>query len=351
MKLLLYPLMYIYEIVVRFRNFLFDKGIMKSSEFDFPVIVVGNLRVGGTGKTPHVDYLIQLLSKEFNVGSLSRGYGRKTSGFREVNLLNKSYETGDESLQLKLKYPDIPVFVGENRVEAITQILFEHSELHCLILDDAFQHRALKAGVTILLSEYKKLFLDDKLLPLGRLREPIEGANRADIIIITKCPKYLRSIDQQAVIERINPRADIPVFFSFFKNGRLYPLAGHENVAYPSLVEEVLLVCGIANPKPLIDHLDENYEEISTLLFKDHHVYTKNDLHKIMQKFNSISCKNKIIITTEKDATRFKDVGDVPGWSKLPIYVSPIEVEFIGDDGKYFNEKIKNYVRENTGNE
>jgi tetraacyldisaccharide 4'-kinase len=340
--------MWLYTGVVMFRNFLFDKKILRSSEFDLPLIVVGNLRVGGTGKTPHVDYLIRILKQEFKVATLSRGYGRKTHGFREVTIQNKSHESGDESLQIKYKYPQIPVFVGENRVEAITQLLYDHEEIQCVVLDDAFQHRALKAGFNIVLSEYAKLYVDDKMLPLGRLREPIKGIERADCIIVTKCPDYFREIDKNLTIKKLNLTKEIPVFFSSIKNGRLYPLSGHENVVHPYLVEEVLLVCGIANPTPLISYLEENYESVETLIFKDHHRFNSADIQKIMHKFKAIACKNKIIITTEKDAIRLKDLDSTPGWEKMPIYVLPIEVEFRGNDGEMFNELIKKYVRKNN---
>lgn len=340
--------MWIYTAVIKIRNFLFDKRIIKSTEFDLPVIVVGNLRVGGTGKTPHIDYLIRLFKDNSQIASLSRGYGRKTTGFREVEINDKSFEVGDEPLQLKIKYPEVPVFVGENRVEAIKKIMSLKNDIQAIFLDDAFQHRSLKAGLNIVLTEHAKLFSEDKLLPVGRLREPIKGIERADCIIVTKCPRYFRDIDKQQIINKLNLTKQIPIFFSFFKNGRLYPLLGHENVTHPNLVEEVLLVCGIGNPTPLITYLEDNYEGVNTLIFKDHHRYTKTDMQKIVHKYNSIACKNKIIITTEKDATRLKDLDPIPGWNKMPIYVLPIVVEFKGEDGENFNELIKNYVRKNN---
>ena len=348
MQYFLYPLMWVYSIIIRLRNFLFDKKILRSTAFQIPTIVVGNLRVGGTGKTPHVDYLLQLLRSEFMVSSLSRGYGRKTKGFREVSVDDKSYESGDEPLQLKIKHPEIPVFVGEKRVDAIRKICRQKPEIKAIVLDDAFQHRSLKAGFNIVLTEHSKLFSEDKLLPVGRLREPVKGIERADCVIVTKCPRYFRDIDTDIVIKKLNLPKALPVFFSYVKNGRLYPLIGHENVPHPNLVEEVLLVCGIANPYPLIQFLEENYEEVNTLIFRDHHNYTTADMLKIMQRFQSIACKNKIIITTEKDAIRLKDLDPVKAWNKMPIYVLPIEVSFKGDYGEKFNELILDYVRKNS---
>lgn len=348
MQYFLYPLMWVYSIIIRLRNFFYDKNILHSTEFDLPLIIVGNLRVGGTGKTPHVDYLLRLLFNSNKVSSLSRGYGRKTKGFREVLVNDKSSDTGDESLQLKIKYPNVPIFVGEKRVDAVRNIISSHPEIDVIVLDDAFQHRALKAGFNIVLTEHSKLFSEDKLMPIGRLREHVKGAERADCVIVTKCPYYFRDIDRDLIIKRLKLQKKVPVFFSYVKNGRLYPLHGHENVPHPNLVEEVLLVCGIANPTPLINYLDENYEEVNTMTFKDHHDFTTADMQKIMQRYNSIACKNKIIITTEKDAIRLKDLEPVKGWNKMPIYVLPIEVAFKGEDGEKFNELILNYVRKNS---
>ena len=337
LRYLTFPFSLLYNFITFLRNKCYDFKIFKAHTFkDLKIIAVGNLSVGGTGKTPHIEFLIKLLNTEFNgkIATLSRGYGRQTKGFRLVSSQNTSEEVGDEALQIKTKFPNTIVAVGEKRAVAIPQILAQHPDYQLVLLDDAFQHRAIRADSQILLTDYRRLFTRDFVLPMGNLRESRKGYQRADIIIVTKCPLGLKAAEKQQIIQEIRPLPQQKVFFSHLKYGSLYPLLSDFNL--PKLNDNwsksttVLLVCGIARPQYLVDYLAEKkgVKSLEKLLFRDHHAFKLGDLDLIQQKFEAIKTDNKIIITTEKDAMRLLLHRKYLLQKALPIYCLPIQVFF-----------------------
>ena len=334
-------------LITKIRNQLFDKGIFKSSEFDLPIINVGNLAVGGSGKTPHVEYLINLLKHEFKVATLSRGYGRNTRGFREVNINDKASESGDEPLQIKKHFPDINVFVGEKRVEAVSQLLFKQPDIDVILLDDAYQHRAIKAGLNILLTDFSKIFTDDKIMPAGRLREHPQGANRADLVIVTKCSLDLDYNIQISIHNKISKFTNAPVLFSGIKyHHEIIPL--FTNRININTKMNIVLVSGIAKSLGFEDYVKETFQpnNFEHFNFRDHYHFKANDLTRIEEKFNTFA-DPKIILCTDKDAVRLMEVAKGSEFEKLPVYRLPIEVDFLGNDKKIFDKKITDYVRQN----
>ncbi len=340
------------EFITKVRNYLFDRGIFKSSEFDLPIIGVGNLAVGGSGKTPHIEYLSRLLKDEFKVATLSRGYGRKSRGFLEVKQDSPASQTGDEPLQIKQHFPDIKVFVDEKRVEGVSRLLFNYPDIQVVLLDDVFQHRAIKPGMNILLTDYEKIFTRDKVMPMGRLREHPKGAKRADIIVVTKCLFDLPEEEKKALQNEIAEFSDAEVFFSGIKYSEVL-----ENVFKPGEnsgwqdARNIILVSGIAKSKPLEEFIrtkmkPENFEHFN---FRDHYHYKVSDLKAIEEKFNTFA-DPKIIISTDKDAVRLIEVARGTSFEKLPLYRQSIHVEFLGNDKERFNKKILDYVRQNKAN-
>jgi tetraacyldisaccharide 4'-kinase len=337
--------------ITKIRNNLYDRGIFKSSAFDFPIINVGNLAVGGSGKTPHVEYLIQLLKDEFKVATLSRGYGRNTRGYREVQLNDRASESGDEPLQIKQHFPDIRVFVNESRVEGVTKLLFDVPETDVILLDDAFQHRAIKPGLNILLTDYARIFTDDKMMPAGRLREHPRGAARADMVVITKCPLDLEESEKEQIRQKVAAYTPAPVFFSGVKyHDYLVPV--FDNVGNNSPEHNnIVLISGIARSQGLEDYVKLKFQpqEFEHFNFRDHYHFRPSDLKRIAEKFNTF-VPPKIMICTDKDAVRLKEVAQGSDFAKLPLYRLPIEVQFLGNDSKEFDKKIKDYVRQNKAN-
>jgi len=333
--------------ITKIRNQLFDKGYFKSSEFDLPIINVGNLAVGGSGKTPHVEYLIRLLQDEFKVATLSRGYGRNTRGFREVNVNDKASESGDEPLQIKKHFPNINVFVGEKRVEAVSQLLFEHPEIEVILLDDAYQHRAIKAGFNILLTDYSKIFTDDKIMPAGRLREHPRGAKRANLVIVTKCPLKLKDNEKASLQNKISQYTSADVLFSGIKyQNELIPVFSQKAEINKEM--NIVLISGIAKSLGFEDYVKTKYQPKSFehFNFRDHYHFKESDLHRIEEKFNTFA-DPKIILCTDKDAVRLSEVAQGGSFEKLPVFRLPIEVAFLEEDNKVFDRKITDYVRQN----
>lgn len=345
-RIVLWPIAWIYGLGVRLRNFLFKVNILKSEEFDIPVISIGNLTTGGTGKTPQVEYLIRLLKDEFKVAVLSRGYGRTTKGYKEVRVDSKANRTGDEPLQYKRKFPEITVAVCEKRIRGIDRLIFEnHPEL--ILLDDAFQHRFVHPSCNILLTEYNKPFFNDQLLPVGNLREPIIGKERADAIVVTKCPQDISGKERLAFIKKIDPQQHQPVFFSFIQYGELVAF-NQKKLPDPTIYKDlcILLVCGIADPSQLIKYLQFKFRAVKKMIFPDHHIFTVGDLKVMAQKFDNIAADNKIIITTEKDFMRLEHEPVL----HLPLYFLPMEVDFDKNDKYTFNQYILDHVRKNKAN-
>jgi tetraacyldisaccharide 4'-kinase len=348
----LLPLSWLYGIGVRFRNRLFELGILKQHSYDIPVISVGNITVGGSGKTPHVEYLIRLLQKDVKVAVLSRGYKRKTHGYILADENSTMKDIGDEPFQMKKKFSGINVAVDHKRVRGIENIIRDYDDTDVILLDDAFQHRYVKPGINILLVDYHRLIIYDKLLPAGRLREPLSGKNRADIVIITKCPKDLKPMEFRVLTKAMDLYPYQSLFFSTIEYDTLYPLFNKdgEQISKQQLKDKnVLLVSGIASPKQIIVDLKPYADSISSIAFADHHQFSPKDAEKINEAFAKLD-DNKIIITTEKDATRLEDIEGLNDDVRSHIYVLPIKVRFMLDQQNVFNDKIKDYVRKNSRN-
>jgi len=352
---LLFPVALLYGIVIFFRNLLYDLGILPVKEFETAVIVIGNLSVGGTGKSPMTEYLIRLLKEKYSLATLSRGYRRHTSGFIIADKDSTSFQIGDEPLQFKKKFPGIVVSVDENRKRGIKKLFKNFPELKIILLDDAFQHRKVKPGLILLLTDYSKMFYDDFLLPVGSLREWRAGKKRADVIVVTKCPDNLSPVEKRIIQKKINPEAHQHVFFSHIKYGEIKPFLNPFpreglNIQSPFPLGRggdglaVILLTGISNPKPLEEYLKNKIGNISPIHYPDHHEYTIVEISALAEKFNSISSQNKIIITTEKDAMRLDKHGLVEILNQLPVYYIPIEITFDEKEKEEFNKIITDYV-------
>lgn len=349
-RLLFYPIGLLYGLIALIRNKLYDWGLYKVTSFDFPVISVGNLSTGGTGKTPHVEYLIRLLSSDYKVATLSRGYKRKTKGFVIADSNSTSGDIGDEAVQICRKFNNVIVAVDEDRVHGIEEIKKQFPETDVVLLDDAFQHRSVKPGLSVLLTDYHRLYPENHILPVGNLREFKCGATRADNIIITKTPKPLSPITVRRIAGLVKPQPHQKLMFSYISSGSLLPVPGSDNAQIPEKISSALLFAGIENIYPLLDHLSKFISRLEHIHFSDHHSYTEKDLNSIRQRFDDLFAKEKIIITTEKDVARLA-YPNLPAQLKgLPIFYLPIEIKIHPEYRKDFNDQIRNYVRENTGN-
>ena len=350
----LIPLSWLYGIGVGFRNQLFNIGLLKQHDYDIPIISVGNITVGGAGKTPHVEYLIRLLKDKVKVAVLSRGYKRKTHGYVLANDSSTVTDIGDEPYQMKQKYQDVHIAVDKKRVDGIAHITgdAETNDTDVILLDDAFQHRYVKPGINILLVDYHRLIIYDKLLPAGRLREPQSGKNRADIVIITKCPKDLKPMEFRVLTKAMNLYPYQSLYFTTIEYESLIPLFAKEKSAIEKEAlkdKHVMLITGIASPKQIIIDLKPHVKEMTTLAFSDHHQFKSKDIMKINETFNAIKGE-KIIVTTEKDATRLEQLDGLSEEVKQNLYVLPIKVKFMINQEEEFNDKIIDYVRKNSRN-
>ena len=337
LRKILFPFSILYGFITSIRNFLFDKGILKSYSFNVPVIAVGNLSVGGTGKTPQIEYLIRLLSSKYKVATLSRGYKRKSEGFILADATSNAEILGDEPFQYYEKFDTIQVAVDADRKNGIEQLLSQNEKPEIILLDDAFQHRKVKAGFYILLTSYGDLYSDDFMLPTGNLRESRSGAQRANIIIVTKCPLTLSLDEQNKIKAKLKLTPNQELYFSFidydaaiYSEDKMMKVEAIRNV-------DTLLLAGIAKPTPFFEHLKSKDEECLT--FPDHHHFTENELVEIQNK-----SQNKIIITTEKDFVRLKD-----SILKEQLFYLPIRSSFISGS-ENFDKTILNYVESSTRN-
>ena len=346
LKIIFLPVSVLYGTVVGLRNFCYRIGLLRSSSFDIPVINVGNLSVGGTGKTPHIEYLIDLLKPYIDVATLSRGYGRRTEGFRMVEVNSTAEEVGDEPLQFKRKRPFLPVAVGENRSFAIPQLLQFHPEIRTILLDDAFQHLAVKPYLNILLTEYSHPFMRDFILPTGRLREWQSGYQRADIIVVTKCPDGMTvsAKEKWGLDIRLFPHQRL--YFSKFIYGTPYSLFNPNYQEALTLKTDVLLLCAIAKTDYLLGYLKTVVRSVRTLEFDDHRFFTNYDIAQAKREFDGMDSKQKVIITTEKDMVRLDPHYSFLTEHQLPVYVLPIEVGFLFDEGRGFDEDVKGTLLE-----
>ena len=345
MRFLLLPISLLYHIVLEIRHKLYDWHFLKSTRFEKPVICVGNLNLGGTGKTPHTEYLITLLRDHYRVATLSRGYGRKTKGFKMADSQSTYEDLGDEPLQYFRKFSNIQVAVDEDRVKGVKHLLWEQGG-EVILLDDAFQHRRIEAGLNILLTEYHHLYCDDFLFPAGTLRDVRSAAKRAQIIIVSKSPKNLSEEDKKSIINKLKPTEKQKVFFSYLEYNDLQPLNEKAKSISTENADSVMAFCGIANPMPFVEELKKHYKTIDFLQFADHHTYTKVDLTAILKRFECIEGKKKIIVTTEKDAARLTNSPYLCQFETAPLYDLPVSVRF--HEEEKFNETILNYVRQNN---
>ncbi len=348
LRWILFPFSLIYGFVVIIRNWCYDSGVFKSYKFNNPVISVGNLDVGGAGKSPMTEYLVRLLKDDYKIATLSRGYGRETKGLLIATATTTTTQTGDEPAQFKHKFPEITVAVCEKRVEGIKRLLSDHD---VILLDDAYQHRAVEPGLSILLFDHNRLNGPHLLLPAGNMREPFSGRWRAQIIIVTKCPPALTVNEQAALAQKIEPLPYQHLFFTAIAYQQLQDLEGRPADTVIDKDTTVFLLTGIANAQPLVQYLKGHTSLIIHHNYPDHHTFTLKNITKLAAEFNDCPSPKKIIITTEKDAQRLEGswfkAGAIAGGS-LPVFVAPIRVEFLNGGGEQFNQLVIEYVREHT---
>lgn len=346
----LLPMSWLYGLGVRFRNKLFDLGVLKSKSFSVPIISVGNITVGGTGKTPHVEYLIELMKDDAQLAVLSRGYKRQTKGYLLADENSTVADIGDEPYQMKQKYPSVYVAVAEKRCEGIERLTTDEQTKNTdvILLDDAYQHRYVKPGINILLVDYHRLIVYDKMLPAGRLREPVSGKNRADIVIVTKCPPTLNPIDYRVVSKALDLYAYQSLLFSSLDYGELKPFMGGESRPLSDISDhDVLLLTGIASPQQMENDLSTYDARFTPMTFPDHHDFSEDDVTAINGQFAALPSP-KLIITTEKDATRLRYANGLSEEVKSHLYVLPVRIKFLLNHETTFNNKILSYVRKNS---
>lgn len=346
-KFLLFPFSGLYGLILMVRHTLYDLGILRSKAFDIPVLVVGNLIVGGAGKSPIVMYLAQMLVRKYKLAMLSRGYGRNTRGFRLVHENSQVKEVGDEPLQFKCRFHQVTVAVCEDRVEGIQQLYGDHD---VILLDDGFQHRALRAGFNILLFDYPRLSEDKFLLPVGNYRDLFNRRKNADIVIISKCPEDIAEECRLKVEQSLNLPPDIPVYFSFLTYGAPVALYLHEQDPLMLFNQglDVLLISGIANPKPLQEYLQPRVASLKIVTYPDHHLFSLQDVTGFLAKFDAMQSRSKCIFTTEKDAMRLKDEAFVSLLGGYPVYYIPIEAHFLQPDEQLFEQAVWEYCSKNS---
>jgi len=352
-SILLAPLAWLYRVVIWIRNTLYDNGILISEGFKMPVISVGNITVGGTGKTPHVEYLAQLLLEEdLRIATLSRGYKRKTRDFRIASSDSTVREMGDEPMQVKKRFPEVTVAVDRKRVNGIRNLMKLAPPMEVILLDDAYQHRSLKPGFSILLIDYNRPIDRDQLLPAGRLREPAVNRNRAHIILVTRSPERIKPIELREYVNRLEPSIGQHIYFTTMRYGDLLPVYPDIPVKEVSWCKEhikaVLILSGIANPRHLRQYARSINTNIIEISFPDHHHYTQKNLNQISQRFHKLRENNTpvLVLTTEKDAIRLRE--HTPDQDlKEALYAVRIHVHFLHGDKEEFDRQIRDYVNSN----
>lgn len=350
---LLYPFSFVYGLATSFRNFLYDAGLISSEKFSVPVICVGNITVGGTGKTPHTEYLVDLLRKEFRVAVLSRGYKRKSKGFRSASSLSTVKEIGDEPFQLFRKFPDIIVAVDRDRLNGVKSILKDRPDINLIILDDGFQHRKIKPGLSILLSDFNNPMSADYMLPYGNLRESIKNIRRADVIVIAKSPENISEATREEITRNIHRISERRIFFTSISYKDPVPLFKEyvsNKLRFADISSEnngVVLLTGIASPTPLKQYIEKYFGEIIHLKLPDHHYFNENDIKKIIVAWNSLKSKVKYVITTEKDGVRLMEFTNIADFIKESIYYVPVGISFLNNGKQEFDNLIFDYVRKN----
>jgi tetraacyldisaccharide 4'-kinase len=345
LKYLLLPFAILYSGVTTLIHTLYDSRIFRPVKFDIPVISIGNLSTGGTGKTPHVEYLIELLQPYIDVATLSRGYGRKSTGFVAVEPQHTALEVGDEPLQYKRKYQDVFVTVCESREAGISKIMQFRPQTNTILLDDAFQHRKVIPNLSLLLTDYASLYTRDWHLPAGRLRERASGAKRADVIVVTKCPPEMSVTEKEALIKELQPTDNQHIFFSFYDYPRppYYIFDSRQAVDLENNID-VLLVTGIARSSYLIDAIKPKVNSLQVMDFADHHFFKNAEVAEIKRIFDGINSTRKIILTTEKDAVRLQHHADYLFQEKMPIFALPAKVNFLFGEKEKFDAYIKDFL-------
>ena len=343
-KILMAPFSLLYGVGVSLRNTFYKTGLLKSISFNLPIISVGNLSVGGAGKTPHIEYLIRLLKDYLNVATVSRGYKRKSKGFMFVQPNMNAEKVGDEPLQFKRKFQDVVVTVSESRTFAIPEIVGEHPDTQVVLLDDAFQHRSIAPGLNILLTEFSNPFTKDFLLPSGRLREWRSAYQRADVIIVSKCPREVSKEEKEKITADIAPLPHQKVYFSYYDYDDAYYIfnSRYRLQLHPEM--SVLLICAIARTDYLVDYLNDKVANVRVLEYEDHHFYSKYEIANLQQTFEKWDADKKVIITTEKDAMRLELHHPFIRENKMPVFALPVRVKFHFDEGEQFDEAVKNFL-------
>lgn len=331
---LLFPFSILYGAIVLLRNWVYDNQLCRSTSFPFPVVVIGNLAVGGTGKSPMTEYVLRLITPRLNIAVLSRGYGRKTKGFRYVNLSDSALQVGDEPLQIKRKFPEITVTVCENRVKGIREI---QDQVDGVLLDDAYQHRALRSSFSILLFDYASLLKPIMPLPTGNFRESLNGCKRANVIVITKCPDQISPQEKFTIESQFRKYSQAPIFYTRITYKKLVTLKGLLFDDTQLMHTAAVVVTGIAKPHHLLSYLKPQLKNIIHLPYRDHHNFSADDLDKILRTFQQLAASKKIIITTEKDMQRLpKSFSE-----QYPVYFLPIEQELLFNQAPIFENMVK----------
>ncbi|MGM9799189.1 MAG: tetraacyldisaccharide 4'-kinase [Muribaculaceae bacterium] len=348
--LLLYPASFLYGIGVGIRNMLFSMGWLKSQKFDIPVICVGNIAVGGTGKTPHTEHIIDILKSKYSVGVLSRGYGRKTKGFIHIDKNATPETVGDEPFQMYRKFGDHVLFaVCEKRTEGIRRMREINPELQVIVLDDAFQHQYVKPSLSIVLTEFNRPVFYDRLMPVGRLREPMSALNRCDAVIVTKCPTKLKPIEYRIFADKLNLFPYQQLFFSHFVYGSpkpLFPSAANSNFTVEDLTADdtVLSLTGVANPRPFLSYLRKQKALVKAKTYGDHHDFSAEDFNTILRIYKNLPGKRRFILTTEKDAVKIMNRNDFPAALKPYIFFVPISISIENNESGSFADFIVSHM-------
>lgn len=343
-RVLLYPFALIYGAIMWLRNRMYDAKFFTSIGFSLPVITIGNLSTGGTGKTPHVEYLIRLLQYRFVTATMSRGYKRHSQGFVLADAQSNALRIGDEPMQYHIKYPDLAVSVAEDRMLGIPALLQRRPNIEVIVMDDAYQHRSVKAGFNILITDYSRPFYKDHILPFGSLREGRNAYKRANVIIVSKCPPDLSTAAAQEMEERIAPLPHQKVFFTGIQYDAPYNLIDRQPIDIRN--KNIILVCGIARPEPLVAFLESHASSVHRLTYKDHHYFVTADLEEIKAAHDNWQTENKIIATTEKDAARlYLHYDKLKEWG-ITIAVLPIEVIVLFNKAHEFDNLVFNYVEQ-----
>lgn len=350
LRVILLPFSALFWLVIRLRHLLFDWGIVQSQEVNCKTICVGNITVGGTGKTPHVEHLIGYLSQSCSVAMLSRGYRRKTKGFLMVETSSQATLVGDEPLQIKTRYPSVLVAVDEKRVRGARQLLLKHPEIQAIILDDAFQHRYIKPGMSVVLIDYSRPVWSDYLLPAGNLRDLNRELRRAQVVLVTKCPGSIGNNEMQGFKDRIGHKTPARLFFTTYAYGAPTPV--FEGKSDKMLVSGtgVVGLAGIANPVPFREHLSRSFALRAFYSFPDHHLFSKSEIWSIFERFSRKAQERVVVVTTEKDAMRIRGIDFQDDLLKASLYFIPIRVEFLNGEEVEFNRIVENYVRTGQAN-